>query len=167
LFHVLDSTTKHDIWELDVAGGTAKPLQDSGAEEAQGQLAPGGRLAFTSDASGQLQVYVRLLGRQTLSNPVSTKGGFDPRWRADGRELFFISPEGMMMAAEVSPEGQPTSTRELFRTAIEPTSAPYLSDYVVSKDGRKFLIKVPTEPPGAGPITVTLNWLERLRGHGR
>ena len=71
------------------------------------------------------------------------------------------------MAAEVSPEGQPTSTRELFRTPIEPTSAPYLSDYVVSKDGRKFLIKVPTEPPGAGPITVTLNWLERLRGHGR
>ncbi len=72
-----------------------------------------------------------------------------------------------MMAAEVSPEGQPISSRELFLTAIEPTSAPYLSDFVVSKDGRKFLIKVPTEPPGAGPITVTLNWLERLRGHGR
>jgi len=167
LFHVLNPATRHDIWALDVASRTAKPLLDDRAEEAQGQLAPGGRLAYTSDASGQLQVYVWLLGSQTLSNPVSTKGGFDPRWRADGRELFFISPDGMMMAAEVSPEGQTTSTRELFRTAIEPTSAPYLSDFVVSKDGRKFLIKVPTEPPGARPITVTLNWLERLRGHGR
>jgi Tol biopolymer transport system component len=167
LFHVLNAATKHDIWTFDLASRTAKPLLDGRAEEAQGQLAPGGRLAYTSDESGQLQVYVRLVGSETLPNPVSTKGGFDPRWRADGRELFFVSPDGMMTAAEVSPEGQPISSRELFRTAIEPTSAPYLSDFVVSKDGRKFLIKVPTEPPGAGPITVTLNWLERLRGHGR
>jgi Tol biopolymer transport system component len=166
VFHVSDPKTKHDVWRLDVTTRAAEPLLQTVAEEAQGQLAPGGLLAYTSDASGQLQVYVRLVGSNALSNPVSTKGGFDPRWRADGRELFFVSPDGMMMAADVSPAGQTASARELFRTSIEPTSAPYLSDYVVTKDGRRFLIKVTTEPGGAGPITVTLNWQERLRGHG-
>ena len=168
LYHVLDSATKHDIWKLDVASRTAQPLQSSQSEEAQGQLAPGGRLAYTSDESGQLQVYVRLVDSKELSMNVSTKGGFDPRWRADGRELFFVSPDGMMMAADVSPEGRPVPpNRPLFHTLIQPTSRPYLSDFVVTKDGRRFLIKVPTEPPGAGPITVTLNWLERLHAGAR
>ena len=138
------------------------------SDEAQGQLAPGGRLAYTSDESGQLQVYVRAVDSKGLSNNVSTKGGFDPRWRADGRELFFVSPEGMMMAADISPEGLPVRRPARFsRLKIQPTSAPYLSDFVVTKDGRRFLVRVPTEPPGAGPITVTLNWLERLHGGAR
>ena len=150
-------------------GSTAEPLQRRQSEEAQGQLAPGGRLAYTSDESGQLQVYVRLVDSKELSINVSTKGGFDPRWRADGRELFFVSPDGMMMAADVSPEAdcQCRQNHPLFHTLIQPTSRPYLSDFVVTKDGRRFLIKVPTEPPGAGPITVTLNWLERLHAGAR
>ena len=167
LFHVLDPATKHDIWRLDVASHTAEPLQRSQSREAQGQLAPAGRLAYTSDESGQLQVYVRIVDGKGLSTNVSHKGGFDPRWRADGRELFFVSPEGAMMAADVSPEGLAAPPKPLFPTRIQPTSAPYLSDFVVTKDGSRFLIKVPTEPPGAGPITVTLNWLERLRGGAR
>jgi Tol biopolymer transport system component len=167
LFHVLDTATEHDIWRLDLASRTAEPLLHSKADEAQGQFAPGGRLAYTSDASGELQVYVRALDGKAPSNNVSTKGGFDPRWRADGRELFFVSPEGKMMAADIPTDGQPASPRELFQTEIQPTSAPYLSDFVVTRDGRRFLVKVPIEPPGAGPITVTLNWLGRLHGGAR
>jgi Tol biopolymer transport system component len=167
LFHVLDPATEHDIWRLDVATRTAEPLINSEDDEAQGQLAQGGRLAYTSDASGQLQVYVRLVDSKGLAHNVSTKGGFDPRWRADGRELFFVSPDGTMMAADISPDGRPATPRPLFRTEIQPTSAPYLSDFVVTKDGGRFLVKVPIEPPGARPITVTLNWLERLHGGAR
>jgi eukaryotic-like serine/threonine-protein kinase len=168
LFHVLDPVTKHDIWKFDVVNRTAAPVQHNQAEEAQGQLAPGGRLAYTSDESGQLQVYVRGIDSKGLSTNVSVKGGFDPRWRADGRELFFVSPDGMLMAADVSADGLPVPpNRALFPTSIQPTSPPYLSDFVVTKDGRKFLIKVPTTPPGAGPLTVTLNWLERLHGASR
>ena len=117
LFHVLDPATEHDIWRLDVATRTAEPLLNSKDDEAQGQLAHGGRLAYTSDESGQLQVYVRLVDSQGLPHNVSTKGGFDPRWRADGRELFFVSPDGTMMAADISPDGLPAAPRELFRTA--------------------------------------------------
>jgi hypothetical protein len=167
LFHRLDPVTKHDIWMFDVARQTAAPLHRTKSAEAQGQLAPGGRLAYTSDESGELQVYVRAVDGKGLSNNVSTKGGFDPRWRADGRELFFVSPDGMMMAADIPAGGLPATPRPLFQTDIQPTSAPYLSDFVVTKDGRRFLVRVPTEPPGAGPITVTLNWLERLHAGAR
>ena len=71
-----------------------------------------------------------------------------------------------MMGADILPDGLPATPRPLFQTEIQPTSAPYLSDFVVTKDGRRFLVKVPTEPLGAGPITITQNWLERLHGGG-
>jgi len=164
LFHTLDPSTKHDIWSLDPVRGASQPLHRTPSDEAQGQLAPGGRLAYTSDESGVFQVYVRVLGGAAGPINVSASGGFDPRWRADGRELFFVSPKGALMAADVSTEGALRSTpaHALFAAAIQETSPPYLSDFVVSKDGRRFLIKVPTESGGGGPITVTLNWPRRL-----
>jgi len=57
--------------------------------------------------------------------------------------------------------------RPLFQTAIPQTTAPFLSDYVVTKDGTRFLVKVPTDPSGAAPITVTINWLARLHTTAR
>jgi Tol biopolymer transport system component len=164
LFHTLDPSTKHDIWSLDPVRGASQPLHRTLYDEAQGQLAPGGRLAYTSDESGVFQVYVRVLGSAAGPINVSASGGFDPRWRADGRELFFVSPKGALMAADVPTEGalRATPARALFATAIQETSPPYLSDFVVSKDGERFLIKVPTESGGAGPITVSLNWPRRL-----
>jgi Tol biopolymer transport system component len=169
VFHMLDPSTKHDIWTFDVAKGSAVPLVRTAADEAQGQLTSTGLLAYTSNQSGELEVYVRRLDGTSGSLNVSANGGFDPRWRGDGRELFFVSPEGMLMAVEISTEGSVHAgpRRSLFPTTIQEASGPYLSDYVVSKDGGRFLIKVPTEPPGSGPITVTLNWPERLGGNAR
>src|SRR4029453_16886253 len=122
-----------------------------------------GLFAYTSNESGELQVYVRALdGRERPIN-VSNEGGFDPRWRADGRELFFVAPGGLLMAADVSPGGLHVAPgRPLFVTPIQQTTSPYLCDYVFTKSGSRFLIKVPTAPPGADPITVTTNWLDRL-----
>jgi Tol biopolymer transport system component len=164
LFHVLDDATRHDIWKLDLSRRVAEPLLRTKAEEAQGQLGPGGRLAYTSDSSGTMQVFIRPLNGSDFPTNVSTEGGFDPRWRADGRELYFISPRGMLMAAEVPADNLHASpARPLFLTPIQATKAPFLSDYVVTKDGSRFLMKVPTEPPGTAPITITTNWLDRLR----
>ena len=98
--------------------------------------------------SGQLQVYVRLVDGQGLSHNVSTKGGFDPRWRADGRELFFVSPDGMMMAADISPMACRQTPASFSGLRFNRPSAPYLSDFVVTKDGRRFLVKVPTAATG-------------------
>jgi Tol biopolymer transport system component len=163
LFHMLSKSTRHDIWALD-AGNSLREVLRTAASEMQGQLAPGGRLVYTSDASGAIEVYVGALTGGKGPVNVSVNGGFDPRWRADGRELFFISAEGMLMAAEVS--GDRTirvgPARPLFQTPIHGTNPPYLSNFAVTRDGRRFLINVPAQPPGAGPITITMDWLRRV-----
>lgn len=163
IFHGVSPATRNDVWALDCATRRARPLVQSSADEAQGQLAPGYRLAYTSDESGTLQVYVRSLrgGAQTIA---SVNGGSDPRWRADGRELFFITSDGMLSAVEVSASDpiQVGAVRRLFATAIHEPSAPYLSNFVVTRDGRRFLLNVPVQAIDATPITVTLDWPQRL-----
>ena len=169
VFHGLSKLTKHDIWTFDRARREARPLVDTPSEEAQGQLAPGNRLAYTSNESGTFQVFVRSLQGSGGPINVSVNGGFDPRWRADGRELFFISPDGTMMAVDVPPGDpiRPGPVRRLFPTAFHEASAPYLSGYVVTRDGQRFLIVEPIQPMGATPITVTLDWLTRLHAADR
>lgn len=172
LFHMLGTTTKHDIWSLDLSRRpqpTAEPLLHTSALEAQGQLSRQRRLAYTSDESGRLQVYVRAIDGADGPINVSVNGGFDPRWRADGRELFFISPTGTIMSTEVTTEGQlqVRPPKALFPTPIREPSPPYLSNFVPTSDGRRFLINVPLERPGSQPITVTLNWPSRISPSSR
>jgi hypothetical protein len=112
-----------------------------------------------------MNVYVRALSKAAASTNVSVDGGFDPRWSADGRALFFVSPTGMMMSAEIG-GGEPpqvTKLKTLFRTSIQPPTAPYLSNYVVNRDGTRFLINDPIDSPGSASITVTLNWPALIR----
>jgi Tol biopolymer transport system component len=165
IFHGLSPVTKHDIWAFDRTRGSARPLVQTPRDEAQGQLAPGNRLAYTSNDSSTLQVFVRSLQGAGEQVNVSVNGGFDPRWRADGRELFFISNDGTLMAVDIPLDNpiRPGPVRPLFPTAIREASPPYLSSFVVTKDGGRFLVNVPIQPMGAAPITVTLEWLNRVR----
>jgi len=169
VYHFLHPETKHDIWSFDPTTKSARPLLRTAADEAQGQLSTSGGLAYVSNASGGLHVYIRALDGTGGSLPVSPKGGFDPRWRGDGRELFFFAPDGWLMAAEVSKDSplRVGQVRGLFETAVQEATAPFLSNFVVSSDGQRFLIKVPIEPMGYSPITVTLNWPARLQRNPR
>jgi Tol biopolymer transport system component len=169
VFHGPSKSTKHEIWVYDRSRGSARPLVPGLHDEAQGQLAPGDRLAYTSKESGSLQVMVRSLHGSGGATNVSVKGGFDPRWRADGRELFFISPEGTMMAVDVPPGDpiRPGPVQRLFPTPFHETRPPYLSNYVVTRDGQRFLLNKPIQPLGAVPITVTLDWLTRVAAADR
>jgi dipeptidyl aminopeptidase/acylaminoacyl peptidase len=125
----------------------------------RGEFSPDGSyIAFVSDESGRDEVYVvptpPAEGRQ---EPVSIDGGSEPRWRADGQELFFLSPSRSVMSVEVD-IGERFSAgipRELF-TVSDALSG---SGYDVSGDGQRFLF--PTLPGSEGedaPITVVLNW---------
>ena len=88
---------------------------------------------------------------------MSLAGGMQPRWRRDGRELFFLAADGTMMVAEVAADGPPMSglPEALFKTRLSPSSN--VPQYDVSADGLRFLV---IEPEGAGgePITFLLNW---------
>ena len=105
IYHEFDPQTKRNIWVLPMEAGVAgKPILFLGTafDELFGQLSPDGHwMAYTSDESGQREVYVRPFPaaegqRPALPSRISIAGGEQPRWRGDGKELFFEAADGKM-----------------------------------------------------------------------
>ena len=115
-------------------------------------------LAYASDETKQLQVYVQTFPTPGRKWQVSTNGGNRPVWSRDGTELFYIGPDQKMMAVEVKAEGQFGVPRPLFTTRL-PTGE---SQFDVSKDGR-FLIPTESEQSARAPMTVVVNWAAGLK----
>jgi len=149
------------------------PLPGHGGNEAQGQFATaagGGSprwIAYTSNATGDNEVYVESFPSGTNSVRISTDGGYGPRWRSDGKELFYLSRENAMMAVDVTlgasfEHGAP---HELFKTRARGGGPQaYSAQYDVSPDGQKFLIiNRPGDAAASAPITVVLNWLAGVK----
>ncbi len=117
----------------------------------------GNYFAFSSTESGRSEVYMRPVPPATGQVTVSVNGGEKPRWSRDGTELFFITQDGAIMAADVEfgerfVAGVP---RELFRTAGD-------DDFDVHPDGERFLILMPLEDARERTITVVQNWWVEL-----
>jgi eukaryotic-like serine/threonine-protein kinase len=137
-------------------------LADTPYVEDQTQVSADGRLiAFNSDESGRWEVYIATFPAFTEKRQVSNAGGMQPRWRRDGKELFYLAADGTMMAAEVSTAGQPMSRfpTALFQTHLSPS--PNVPQYDVSADGSRFLVLEPART-GGEPITFVLNWAAGL-----
>jgi serine/threonine protein kinase/Tol biopolymer transport system component len=126
-------------------------------------VSPDGRwVAFNSLESGRWEVCVAAFPGFSDKRQVSKDGGAQGRWRADGKELFFLGLDGKMMAVDVKP-GQTIETgapRMLFQTAVRIN--PFWDQYGVTNDGARFLMTDSYQQP-ANPITVLLNWPELLR----
>ncbi|MEP7363091.1 MAG: protein kinase, partial [Acidobacteriota bacterium] len=160
--------TSMDLWVLPLSPEGAKPVPylQTPSNELQGQFSPDGRwVAYISDESapGQYQVYVQSFPAGAGKFQISTgPGGTQPRWRHDGKELFYVTPGGMLMAVELnfSPRFEPGAPRALFDTQSlrsPDTNNQFLYD--VTPDGKRFLIRTSdgaaeTDPP----ITVLTNW---------
>jgi hypothetical protein len=140
-----------------------------------GQFSPEGRwVAYTSRESGGDEVYVVPFDAAKVLNPVSgsasagggkwqvsASGGHCPRWRRDGKEIFFLSPASQMMAAQVEEKGKRIEVRTpqvLFRSMVYVRA---FAPYDVTPDGKKFVINVLSE--GNSPLTLMVNWTENLR----
>ena len=145
--------------------------------EAQGQFAPGrggGRagppkwIAYSSNASGDNEIWVQAFPPSGRGIRISNGGGVEPRWRHDGRELFYLSPEGGLMSVDITLEPQFAvgQARELFKTRIvRGGSRAYSYHYDVAPDGKRFLIITRPEEGSveSPPITVVLNWQAALK----
>ena len=153
-----------DIGLLDLSTGRSRTLIGSESNESQGQLSPNGSwLAYTSNESGQDQVYLRSFPSMTRSTLVSASGGSQPKWRADGRELFFLGPIGELMSVDVGLQADAvklSAGRMLFQARIAPaTGILTVSNYDVDSGGQRFLIGAPPEVQNANQqITVLVNW---------
>ena len=154
------------IWVLPLGGDQSpSPYQPDSFGNWGGRFSPDGRaIAFVSDESGRWEVYVRPFPAVGDARLVSTGGGNQPAWRRDGRELFYVTQDGMLMSVPVSHRGAdwtfgtPTA---LFATHAHPGML--RNSYDVSADGQKFLINRALEDPATVPITVELNWTTALR----
>ena len=149
------------FWALSLASdGPPEEVLRTGAPQDESRLSPDGRwLAYTSELSGGWETYVEPFGRPGERVRVSVNGGGQPRWRADGKELFFVSRRNMLTAVAVEEGadelevGLPT---ELFEVPL--VVRPQLDDYAVSPDGQRFLVKVPAEGERGERIHVVTNW---------
>jgi Tol biopolymer transport system component len=139
-----------------------QPFLDSTAQEIQGQFSPDVHwIAYTSDESGSPEVYVRKFPAASGKWQISTRGGGQPRWRRDGKELFYLAPDGSLMsvAVKADPNGiESSQPRELFKTGITASFLDRRNQYVVTRDGERFLVNISAEDESSAPITVVMNW---------
>src|SRR5262245_19551556 len=160
--------TEFDVWVLPLFGDRKpRPFLQSTANETQGQLSADGQLmAYTSDETGTPEVFVQPFPATGAKWQISSGGGSDPHWRRDGQELFYISPDGMLMAAQVkrgSSVFEAGITQRLFQTRRPTARGPlFFSNYAPAVDGRRFLINRSASEVASIPITVSLNWQSAL-----
>ena len=167
IYGVIDPRTSWDLWVLPLDGDrTPVPFLQSEFDERQAQFSPNGKwVAYTSTESGTVEVYVRPFPAAAGKWQVSTGGGEQPRWRRDGKELFYLSADHKLMALEVNTEG-PTfghhAPSALFVTRVGGIDTPG-DYYAVTADGQRFLLNNLVEEAAHTPITVVLNWNANLK----
>ena len=168
LYSVIDPKTKSDLWELPLEG-ERKPVRVAGTEffEGQGQFSPDSQwIAYVSDETGRAEIYVRpslASAGATGGGIVSQGGGYQPRWRPDGKELFYFSGDRTLMAAEVT-TGKVGVPKALFQAPLGGAGATTnVHRWDVAPDGQRFLIPVVAKSITKTPITVVVNWTASLK----
>lgn len=141
----------------------AIPFLRTKFNESSGRFSPDGRwIAYTSDESGSDEIYVREFSSVSSQRSgdaaekwlISKRGGSDPRWRGDGKELFYVASDGKLMSVDISakPVLEAGAPRPLFQLP------PGVIGFEVTADGRRFLIGTPVALTAPAPFTVVLNW---------
>jgi Tol biopolymer transport system component len=169
LYLQIDPKTGYDLWVLPLFGERKPfPFVNSSFDEADGQFSPDGRwVVYMSNESGRYEVYVQPFPGPGGKWQVSTGGGIEPRWRRDGKELFYIAPDGKLMAAPIQSAGQTLEAgtpAALFQTRIVGGGlANGKQQYAVAPDGQRFLINITVDESTTSPITIVTNWIAGLR----
>jgi Tol biopolymer transport system component len=164
-FSRITAAKSSDVYVLSLSGApNPSPLVTSAAFDGGAQFSPDGRwIAYASDESGQLEVYLRSYPMSDRKWPVSTHGGTGPRWNRNGREIFYRSGN-KIMAADVSVSGHDvvlSAPRVLFDQRYAYGANTALANYDVSVDGQRFVMV--KNDPGASHLNVVLNWFDELR----
>jgi Tol biopolymer transport system component len=146
-----------DLFRFDLATKKLEPLVTTPFHELDPALSPDDRLlAYACEESGRWEVYVQALGGERGRWQISSERGRRPRWRADGRELFFLAHPDRMMVVDVEPGEVPrfSAPRELFRLPAD--------SFDVSPDGQRFAISSFTDGGDDKPLTLVTGWTQRM-----
>jgi serine/threonine protein kinase len=170
VFSNRNEKTKDDLWLLPMAGDRKPvPFLQTPSNENLAQFSPDGNwMAYQSDETGRYEIYVQHIPPNGTKFQISATGGASPRWRRDGKELFYLAPGPKLMALSVKtgPVFEPAQARVLFESvpiAIAGGTGGFR--FQPSPDGQRFLALVEAEGdlPAAPPITITTNWAMGLK----
>ena len=163
--HVLFGKT-NELWYLSWPERVVKPLLQAKWTVQNAQFSPDGRwMAYASNETGKMEIYVSPFPNGNGKWQVSSGGGQEPRWRQDGKELFYLSADGKMTAVAVTtgPSVKAGSPVALFQThRRQPISSQDVFSYDVSGDGQRFLIATKLDETSAAPLAILLNWSSEM-----
>jgi Tol biopolymer transport system component len=171
LYEEAGGATGFDLWVLPMIGGASEarkpiPFLQTAFNETQGQFSPDGRwIAYTSDESGRNEVYVRSFPGASSKFQISNNGGSEPRWRRDGKEMYYLATDGKLMAATVKSTAA-TFEREPPKPLFEahwPSGSGIYFTYDLTSDGQRFLGAVLAEAETTRNLTVVTNWQAGLK----
>jgi eukaryotic-like serine/threonine-protein kinase len=164
LVFLQDAATTADIWLMTLDGKLQpKPWLRSPFNERSPRFSPDGRwIAYQSDESGNPEVYVALTEGAAEKRRISPSGGRAPRWRRDGKELYYAAPDDSIVSVPITlgPSLQAGTGAPLFRVETG------IRNFDVSPDGSRFLVSTPVEKAPESPIRVILNWEAALKKPG-
>jgi len=158
-FLLYESAAPLALWAMRVDGSDRTPIRLAAtpAGESTARLSPDGRwLAYTSQEQGRKNVWIQRFPEGDAKQQVSERGGADPSWRSDGRELFYLAADGTLTAVSVTPGAELSLGRSagLFKIPVDAPGV--LRSYTAQPDGKRFLVSEATDPPDT--ITVVVNW---------
>jgi Tol biopolymer transport system component len=164
LFTSQSSDTGFDLWALPMSGDRKPfPIVKTKFDEMFATFSPDGRyVAYMSAESGRMEVYVQEFPEPRNKSQVSTGGGSEPFWRADGRELFYRSGTRVMaVPVHTSETFTPGSPAPIFETRFAAVTV--RAHYRPAPDGQRFLVLAPLGRDAVQPAAVVLNWTAALK----
>jgi serine/threonine protein kinase/Tol biopolymer transport system component len=166
-----------DLMAVEVESGKSFPIAATAANEGWGEFSPDGRfVAYQSNESGRFEIYVRTFPGADGKWLASEEGGTQPRWRRDGKELYYVAPDNDLMAVPVVADKTGRTLRTgkplpLFHTkmvtagafgVLTVASGPK-QQYAVAPDGRFLMIVPVAETAAPAPISIVVNWPATLK----
>ena len=173
MYQQYDPKTRWDLWLLRLGGvRTPPPFLQTDSDEQRATFSPDGRwFSYQSNESGKDEIYVKPFSPASPGAggrwQISSSGGIEPRWRRDGKELFYIAPDRKLMsvAVKTGDNFEAGTPQALFPTQLSTVGEAANSRYAPIGDGHRFLMIIDHQPQSSTPATVVLNWQAALRAN--
>jgi serine/threonine protein kinase/Tol biopolymer transport system component len=166
VYHTFGADSFWDLWALPTDGGKPFAIFSSRYTEVQGKVSPDGRwIAYASDESGRLEIYVTEFPKKQGHWQISKAGGSQPYWRREGKELFYVGPDQTLMSAAVH-AGETFAAEApvpVLKANFPPVVPAYWGNYAVTANGQRFLVAELVPEASSIPINVVLNWTAGLK----
>jgi serine/threonine protein kinase len=154
-----------DLWVLPLSGdGKPFPIVQTPFEERDPQISPDGKwMAYRNNESGRMEVYITAFPSGGAKWQVSTSGGINPKWRGDGKELFFVDSADNLMAVDVNASGNAVRLGVPHALFEAVGAQRQYGAFDVTADGKKFLINSGNTKEANEPVTLVQNWPAELK----